>query len=90
MSVKNISKKVTKTFDFPDIVSGEDLCITAVGREHVILENHKELLTYTDKLIRVNASPSAVGVEGNNMSIKYMDSFVIYIDGNIEKIIYEQ
>lgn len=86
---RKLKQKAVRAFDFPEDIATDEVCITVIGKSCVLLENHKGLLSYTDKSIKVKAMPAPVSVDGSELSIVYIDSTSLYISGKIENAHYE-
>ena len=57
--------------------------VTMVGNIQLTIENHRGVLLYTDKRIRIGVSKGEVIVEGKNLTIRSIFAEEIVIDGLI-------
>ncbi len=73
----------------PDVFAGAPI-ITIQGRNAVCVENHKRILEYTEKKIRIQTKISPLSIEGNNLVISYYTKDELKITGYIQNVYYEQ
>jgi len=73
----------------PDVMAGAPI-ITIQGRNAVCVENHKRILEYTDKKIRVQTKIGPLSIEGSSLSISYYTKDELKITGYIQNVYYEQ
>ena len=74
-------QKVTDSFELPkDIVLGLPI-VTAYGYNELTIENHKGILSFSDKAVTVRA--------GSRLEIKEFTKDLIIIAGHLKGVIYE-
>ncbi len=82
-------QKVTDSFELPkDIVLGIPI-ITAYGFGQLTIENHKGILSFSDRLINVRALDCTIKISGSALEIREFSKNLIIIAGNITGISYE-
>lgn len=64
--------------------------ITMVGQLHIYIENHKGLLTFSDKEVRVLLSQGQLLVRGEDLVIKTIWPEELILEGKIEQVLYIQ
>ena len=63
-------QKVTDSFELPkDIVLGLPI-VTAYGYNELTIENHKGILSFSDKAVTVRAADSTIKISGSRLEIK--------------------
>ena len=78
-------QKVTDSFELPkDIVLGLPI-VTAYGYNELTIENHKGILSFSDKAVTVRAADST----GSRLEIKEFTKDLIIIAGHLKGVIYE-
>lgn len=82
-------QKVTDSFELPkDIVLGLPL-VTAYGYNELTIENHKGILSFSDKAVTVRAADSTIKISGSRLEIKEFTKDLIIIAGHLKGVIYE-
>ena len=82
-------QKVTDSFELPkDIVLGLPI-VTAYGYNELTIENHKGILSFSDKAITVKAAVSTIRISGSRLEIKEFTKDLIIIAGHLKGVIYE-
>ncbi len=79
---------VTKKMDLPHDVMMDLPRITMVGQIHIYIENHRGLLTFTDKEIRLLLKQGQLLVKGKAFVIKTILPEEILLEGKIDQVIY--
>jgi sporulation protein YqfC len=62
--------------------------ITMVGQIHIYIENHRGLLTFSDKELRLLLEQGQLLVRGENFVIKMILPEEILLEGKINQVIY--
>lgn len=57
--------------------------VTVTGRERVLVENHKGLLSYTDTEVEVNGRAVRVRIRGDGLLLRAMDREMLLVTGTI-------
>lgn len=88
--LSRIKRGIASKLDFPvDIVMEiPKIDISILGNEEISIENHKEILTFNEKLIKVNTSSGIVKVKGNKLEILFIGKSTIVIGGKFKAITY--
>lgn len=83
------AESVLSALKFPgDLIYGEML-LSFIGRQAVLIENYRNLLIYTDTLIKIQAKNSRLSITGSRLSIEYYDKEEMKITGQIKKVEFE-
>ncbi|NCU18472.1 sporulation protein YqfC [Pallidibacillus pasinlerensis] len=85
---QKIQRWLTKQLDLPEDVMMDFPRITMVGQLHVYIENHKGLLTFSDKEVRVLLSQGQLLVKGEGFVIKTIWPEELILEGKIEQVLY--
>lgn len=86
---KRISERVADTWGVPKEVIMNIPKLTISGASEIYIENHKGILGYNDKEIRVSTPMGIVRVCGNGLSIDRIRLEDILISGQFKQIEYE-
>ena len=68
-------------------VAGEYPVIKAYGNKHVFIENYKNIIEYTDELIKVQSKEYRIEITGSDLNIIFYLEKDMRIDGLIRSIL---
>ena len=74
--------------DLPQDVMMDLPRITMIGQIHIYVENHRGLLTFTDKELRLLLKQGQLLIKGNAFVIKTILPEEILLEGKIDQVIY--
>lgn len=74
--------------DLPPDITMDLPRITMVGQIHIYIENHKGLLVFTDKELRLLLDNGQLLIKGNSFILKTMLPEEILLEGKIEEVIF--
>ena len=86
---KGIFEKASDIFDLPREVLTDIPKLTITGCKRVHIENHKGILEYDEKRIKVNGGRVAVVVTGAELDIISMNSDELLLGGVIDNVGFE-
>lgn len=81
-------KDVIQASQIPREIITNDPRITLIGREEVIVENHKGLILYEEHLVKINTIRCPLWIKGSGLLVKRMDEEVMVISGKIKSVEY--
>ncbi|WP_363551522.1 sporulation protein YqfC [Caldifermentibacillus hisashii] len=79
---------ITNQLDLPEDVMMDFPRITMVGQIHIYIENHKGLLSFSDKEIRILLSQGQLLIKGKAFVIKTILPEEILLEGKIEQVLF--
>ncbi|MCM2531599.1 sporulation protein YqfC [Neobacillus pocheonensis] len=79
---------MAKKMDLPQDVMMDLPRITMIGQIHIYIENHRGLLTFTDKELRLLLKQGQLLIKGNAFVIKTILPEEILLQGKIDQVIY--
>lgn len=85
---KQIRTWLTKHMELPPDVMMDLPRITMIGQIHIYIENHKGLLAFSDKELRLLLTQGQLLVKGNGFVIKTILPEEILLEGEIEHVLY--
>jgi sporulation protein YqfC len=85
---KLIRNWMTKKMDLPHDVMMDLPRITMIGQIHIYIENHRGLLAFTDKELRLLLEHGQLLIKGNSFVIKTIFPEEILLEGKIDQVIY--
>jgi sporulation protein YqfC len=79
---------MTQTMDLPQDVMMDLPRITMIGQIHIYIENHRGLLTFSEKELRLLLKQGQLLIKGKAFVIKMILPEEILLEGKIEHVIY--
>ncbi len=79
---------MTQTMDLPQDVMMDLPRITMIGQIHIYIENHRGLLTFSEKELRLLLKQGQLLIKGKAFVIKTILPEEILLEGKIEQVIY--
>jgi len=79
--VEKLDIPIDAMIDIPKII--------LLGKEELTIENHKGIIAFSEKEIKVLSKRGVIKVQGNNFEIFYIGSNSLTINGEIITISYE-
>ena len=70
-------------FEIPPEAVAKVPRLTLTGSSHVLIENHRGLLSYSDDEVEVGGGSIRIRVRGSGLSLKAMDADSLLISGRI-------
>ncbi|MBP0723589.1 sporulation protein YqfC [Bacillus sp. RG28] len=83
---QNIKNWVSNKMDLPPDVLLELPRITMIGQLHIYIENHRGLLVYSDKELRLLLKNGQLLIKGKDFVLKTMLPEEILLEGVIEHV----
>ncbi|HEY4550250.1 MAG TPA: sporulation protein YqfC [Bacillus sp. (in: firmicutes)] len=85
-----LRKWVTKNMELPQDVMMDLPRITMIGHIHIYIENHRGLITFSDKELRLLLKQGQLLIKGKAFVIKAIKPEEILLEGKIDQVIYLQ
>lgn len=85
---QQIRNWMSKKMDLPQDVMMDLPRITMIGQIHIYIENHKGLLTFTDKELRLLLKQGQLLIKGKSFVIKTILPEEILLEGKIDQVVY--
>ncbi|NLP51271.1 sporulation protein YqfC [Bacillus sp. RO1] len=79
---------ITNNMELPADVMMDLPRITMIGQIHIYIENHRGLLTFTDKEIRLLLKQGQLLVKGESFVIRTILPEEILLEGKINQVMY--
>lgn len=86
--VGRVRSWMAKNMDLPQDVMMDLPRITMIGQIHVYIENHRGLLTFTDKELRLLLKQGQLLIKGKSFVIKTILPGEILLEGKIDQVTY--
>ncbi|HZG73108.1 MAG TPA: sporulation protein YqfC [Chondromyces sp.] len=77
-----------KSMDLPEDVMMDLPRITMIGQLHIYVENHRGLLAFSEKEIRLLLTQGHLLIKGEDFVIKTIMPEEILLEGKIDQVIY--
>jgi sporulation protein YqfC len=85
---QQIRNWMAKKLDLPQDVMMDLPRITMIGQIHIYIENHRGMLAFTDKELRLLLKQGQLLIKGNGFVIKTILPEEILLEGKIDQVIY--
>ena len=79
---------ITKNMELPQDVMMDLPRITMIGHLHIYIENHRGLLAFSDKELRLLLKQGQLLIKGKSFVIKAILPEEIILEGKIDQVIY--
>ncbi|WP_141431497.1 sporulation protein YqfC [Bacillus sp. 03113] len=79
---------MTKSMELPQDVIMDLPRITMIGQIHIYIENHRGLLTFSDKELRLLLKQGQLLIKGSSFVIKTILPEEILLEGKIDQVLY--
>ena len=86
---KKFQGVLAETFELPKEILLDLPRVTIIGNQHLYVQNHRGIVEYTDKIIRISVSGGELIVKGDKLIIRNVFSEEIFIEGVIDRLNYE-
>ena len=88
MNREQIKEKMVSAMDLPKDVIQNASVITILGRNELCIENYRNIIEYTDSLIRIQTKTGRIHIIGRNLVIAYFRDDGMCVVGEIGTIEY--
>lgn len=85
---RKFRKWMTNKMELPPDVTMDLPRVTMVGQLHIYIENHRGLLAFTDKELRLLLKQGQLLIKGKSFVIKTILPEEILLEGTIEQVLY--
>ena len=83
-----VRKWMTKNMELPQDVMMDLPRITMIGQIHIYIENHRGLIAFSDKELRLLLKQGQLLIKGNSFVIKTIMPEEILLEGKIDQVTY--
>ncbi len=87
---KNHFRKIDKLLEIPKEVYSNEVKITIVGFEEIIIENYQGILDYEEYFVRIKTHTGIINLNGYNFNLENLSNDDIKVTGKIEGIEFER
>ncbi|WP_418921847.1 sporulation protein YqfC [Clostridium ganghwense] len=85
MTKENVAQKL----DLPRDVVLNIPKITITGNNEIIIENHKGIIIFEEKEIKINSNVGVISIKGEGLEILFIGGSTIILGGKFKGVIYE-
>lgn len=78
--------RVIEFFELPREVLQNLPRLVLNGRERLVIENHRGLTEYSDRMVRVRTAQGEIGVIGEDLNLTLIAREEIWVEGRISRI----
>ncbi len=63
--------------------------ITVTGNNEIVVENHKGVILFEEKEIKINSSVGVISISGSGFEILFMGGSTLTVSGKFRTVVYE-
>lgn len=82
-------ENIAERLDLPRDVVLNIPKITILGDNEITIENHKGIVLFEDKVIKVNSNVGLISIIGQNFKILFIGGSTVTISGKFVSVVYE-
>jgi sporulation protein YqfC len=82
-------KSIAEKLDLPESIVLDLPKISIVGNNEITIENHKGIILFEKKQIKINSGVGLISIQGNNFEILFMGGSTITISGKFQTVEYQ-
>ena len=86
----SIKEQMTELLSLPKEIILNLPLVTLIGSGEANIENYKNIIEYTETLIRINTTSGILRISGHNMRLKQITAEHITVIGDIVKMEYKR
>ncbi len=83
--IKSIKKGLSEGIELPNEIILNVPLITIIGRSKIVIENFKNIVQYSNEIIKINTSCGVFKVAGKNLFLKELNKNKILIKGTLSQ-----
>ncbi len=87
---KKYHRKIDKLLEIPKEVYSNEVKITIIGFDEVIIENYQAILEYEEYFVRIKTITGVVNLNGYDFNLENLSNDDIKVTGKIEGIEFEK
>ena len=87
---KNHFRKIDKLLEIPKEIYSNEVKITIIGFEEVVIENYKGILEYEEYFVRIKTYTGIININGYGFNLENLSNDDIKVTGKIEGIEFEK
>ncbi len=81
-----VKEKLSDALELPKDITMDISRMVILGREDIVIENHKGIIDYSEERISINTGIGTIVINGNHLIIKSIVQEEIVLKGNIVSI----
>ena len=83
--IKSIKKGLSEGIELPNEIILNVPLITIIGRSKIVIENFKNIVQYSNEIIKIKTSCGVFKVAGKNLFLKELNKNKILIKGTLSQ-----
>ena len=80
---------IAEKFDLPRDIMFNLPKITIVSDNEITIENHKGVVLFEDKEVKINSSVGLISISGRDFEILFMGGSTLTLSGKFKSVLYE-
>lgn len=87
--VNKVKENISQKLELPRDIILDLPKITVMGDNEIIIENHKGVILFDEKQVKINSGVGLISINGSNFEILFMGGSTLILSGGFRSIIYE-
>lgn len=87
--IKKVKENMTSKLELPRDIVFDLPKITIIGNNEITIENHKGIVLFEEKEIKINSGIGLISIYGNDFEILFMGGKTLTLRGAFRMISYE-
>ena len=87
--IEKVKRSISETLDISKDIILEMPKTTIIGKEEIVIENHKGIIVFERNIIKVKTKINNIKISGDNFEIIYIGESTLSIKGEFSSIEYE-
>lgn len=88
--LKKAKENLTRKLDLPQDIVFDLPKITVIGDSEITIENHKGIVLFEEKEIKINSGIGLISIYGDNFEVLFMGGRTLALKGFFKSIVYEE
>lgn len=88
--LNDLKARIADEFDVSEEVVTSLPKVSVVGKNKIIIENHKSIIEFDKKVIKIASLIGVILIKGNNFEVLFMGDNTIIITGIFNSLTYEE
>ncbi len=86
MNKKRLTDKMNKVLEVPRELNSNDVKLTIIGFDEMLIENYKGILEYEEFYIKISTEIGNININGFNLSLEQVTEEDVLVKGKIKNI----
>lgn len=85
----NTKENIAEKLDLPRDIIMDLPKITITGDSEILIENHKGIVVFGEKVVRINSRIGSISIHGEGFEILFIGGKTLTLSGKFKSVVYE-